>query len=404
MDKIKTLFKNKKILISVIAVLVIIGSIGGYFVYDTNRKNTIGDKMTITFTDVKAVEYGTKDYDVKKELVKEVKDAELTDVPKIDTMKIGEITLTFNLKKDDVTKEVEHTIKIVDTKGPEISLETDSKELTVGDEYDIKSNITSVKDPVDGAVELNDKSLEVNKEATEEYLKLKKEEITDETKIADYKLSDFLIETTKDEDEKEVTNLYLKNCYYIDGSVDTSKSGENKITVTAIDKNGLKTVKEFTVTVKEKEVEQPTTSVGGGSYTSNGGGYSSGGSSNNGGSSSYVGSKQDIVNTALAQVGKSYQLGASGPNAFDCSGLIYYAYSQNGWSIPRYPESGGTRISFNDIQIGDILYMPNGGSGTPHVALYIGNNQFVEAKNPSQGVGYFMMYYGVQPDWQFIRY
>lgn len=333
----------------------------------------------ITFTDMKEVEYGTKDYDVKKELIKEIKNCELSgDVPKLDTTKVGETKLVFTLSKSDVTKEVEHTIKIVDTKAPEITLEADSKELTVGDEYDIKTNITSVKNVVDGDISFDDKVSEINKKATEEYTKLREDEVkfkdvNGEAKFADHKLDDFFIETTRNEESgEETTQLFLKNCYYINGSVDVATAGEYTMNVVAVDKNRLKTVKEFTITVKEKEVEKPIVSNG-----NNGGS-----SSSNGGGTVQRGSKQDIVNTALAQVGKPYQLNANGPNAFDCEGLIWYAYTQNGWNIPQHVFSGGTTIPADQLQPGDIIRLPN----KRHVMLYIGNDQVVQALNPQQGI------------------
>lgn len=316
--------------------------------------------MSITFTETKEVEYGTKDYDVQKELIKEVRNAELKEVPVIDTMKIGDQTLKFVLVKDNLEKEVDYKISIKDTKAPEIEFKEDSIELTVGDEFDIKSNINSVKDPIDGDIKENDKALELNKKATEEYNKLKKEDIKDDTKVAEKALNDFLIEDIKDKEEK---NLYLKNCYYIDGSVDTEKADEYTITIVVVDKNGLKSTSEYKVTVKEKEVEKPQTSVGSGSYTSNSNGNvssSGGGNSSSGGNSSVSVSKQGIsavINSALGQVGTSYVWGGSAPGGFDCSGLIFWAFNSNGYSIPRAVNGAGYSIGTNlaNAQAGDIL-------------------------------------------------
>lgn len=406
MNRLKELYKDKKIIIGTVIIGILIVCIGGYFIYDNNKKQEIIDKMSISFNDVKEVEYGIKDYDVQKELVKEIKDATLKEVPKIDTSKVGEQVLKFILTQDNLEKEVEYKITIKDTKAPEIKFKEDSIELTVGDEFDIKSNIESVKDIVDGDIKENEKALELNKKATEEYNKLNKEDIKDNTKVAEKPLNEFLIEDIKDKEEK---TLYLKNCYYVDGTIDTEKADEYTIKVIAIDKNGLKSTEEYKVTVKEKEIEieqtQNNTSVnsGGNNYTSNGSTSNGGGNNSSTPAPSVnVGTKQDIINTAIAQIGKPYQRGATGPNAFDCSGLIYYAYTLNGWSIPRYPESGGTKIQYSQIQPGDIIYMPVSGNGQPHVMLFVGNGQAIEAQDA--GVVYFPLVWGVQPDWQFIRY
>lgn len=247
----KETIKNRKVVIGAVSILLILGGIGGYYMYDNHRKDTIRNNMSIIFTDVIEIEYGTKDYDIKKELVKDIENAEIKDFSKLDTSTIGEQTLTFTLVKKDVEKIVEHKVKIIDTKVPIIELVTESKEIYVNDEYDFMSNIKEVKDEVDGAISLNNDALEINKNATEEYNKLSKENISDDTKIANTPLKDFLIEDVEGKEEKV---LYLKSCYYVDGNVDTSKVGEYKINITAIDKNGIITNKTFNVIVKEKEV------------------------------------------------------------------------------------------------------------------------------------------------------
>lgn len=371
MKKIKAyLIKRKKICILGTCIVVVMIAIIGYFYYQNAQKQKTLESMKITFNDVTEIEYGTKDYDVEKKLIQEVKNAEIKDIPKVDTMKIGEQTLQFTLMKDGLEKQFEYKINVVDTKVPEIILKKDLIEITVGDTFDINSNIESIKDIVDGDISFNDKALEINKKATEEYNKLDAKEIKNDTKVANTPLNEFLIEDIHDKEEK---NLYLKNCYYIDSKVDTSKSGEYKANIITVDKNGLKTVKELTVSVKEKEVEQSQ----GDNVSANNQGSSSSQSSH---STVKKGSKQDIVNTALAQVGKRYVRDTQGPDTFDCSGLIYYAYTQNGWSIPRSLPSRATKLSsYKELQPGDIIYMPE----QHHVALYIGNEQCVEAKNSS---------------------
>lgn len=88
-----------------------------------------------------------------------------------------------------------------------------------------------------------------------------------------------------------------------------------------------------------------------------------------------------IVGAAMAQLGKPYGWGASGPNAFDCSGLMVWAYAQNGKSIPRTSQAQlaeGTSVSLDQLQPGDIIgYYP----GVTHVGMYIGNGQVVHASD-----------------------
>ncbi|RNE49774.1 hydrolase [Corynebacterium alimapuense] len=87
------------------------------------------------------------------------------------------------------------------------------------------------------------------------------------------------------------------------------------------------------------------------------------------------------VSAALAKLGSPYGWGAVGPSQFDCSGLMYWAYQQQGQSIPRTSQAqlaGGTPVSRADLQPGDIVgYYP----GVTHVGMYIGNGQLVHASD-----------------------
>jgi cell wall-associated NlpC family hydrolase len=88
---------------------------------------------------------------------------------------------------------------------------------------------------------------------------------------------------------------------------------------------------------------------------------------------------QIAVQTALAQVGKPYVWGASGPNAFDCSGLTMYSYAAAGVALPHSSsaQSGmGIPVSRDQLQPGDLVFFY---SPVSHVGMYIGNGQMVHA-------------------------
>lgn len=90
---------------------------------------------------------------------------------------------------------------------------------------------------------------------------------------------------------------------------------------------------------------------------------------------------QKIADAAMSKQGAPYVWGATGPSSFDCSGLTSWAYNQVGKSIPRTSgaqASGGTSVSLNALQPGDIISYYSGAS---HVAIYIGDGKIVHAVN-----------------------
>ncbi|MEV8042932.1 C40 family peptidase [Streptomyces griseoluteus] len=106
------------------------------------------------------------------------------------------------------------------------------------------------------------------------------------------------------------------------------------------------------------------------------------------GSSSATGSAAAIVSFVKSQVGKAYVSGATGPSAYDCSGLVQTAFKQVGISLPRVSQdqsTAGTQVSLSNLQPGDILYWGSAGSAY-HVGVYVGDGMFVGAQNPSTGV------------------
>ncbi|MFJ3662225.1 C40 family peptidase [Streptomyces sp. NPDC090119] len=115
---------------------------------------------------------------------------------------------------------------------------------------------------------------------------------------------------------------------------------------------------------------------------------STGASSTITGSSSATGSAASIVSFVKSQVGKAYVSGATGPSAYDCSGLVQTAFKQVGISLPRVSQdqsTAGTQVSLDNLQPGDILYWGSAGSAY-HVGVYVGDGMFVGAQNPSSGV------------------
>ncbi|MGY1824571.1 C40 family peptidase [Geodermatophilus sp. SYSU D00079] len=92
------------------------------------------------------------------------------------------------------------------------------------------------------------------------------------------------------------------------------------------------------------------------------------------------------VETALAQRGDPYVWAAAGPNAFDCSGLVQYAYAAAGISLPhssRMQSTMGTPVPRSALQPGDLVFFY---SPVSHVGIYVGNGQMVHASTYGQPV------------------
>jgi cell wall-associated NlpC family hydrolase len=95
-----------------------------------------------------------------------------------------------------------------------------------------------------------------------------------------------------------------------------------------------------------------------------------------------------LVSTALALRGTPYQNGGAGPTGFDCSGFTQYVYFQHGVALPRDTQDQfreGVRVNVDDLVPGDLLFFTTSSRGPSHVAIAIGNGQFVHAPS-SRGV------------------
>ncbi|BBZ16110.1 endopeptidase [Mycolicibacterium gadium] len=86
-----------------------------------------------------------------------------------------------------------------------------------------------------------------------------------------------------------------------------------------------------------------------------------------------------VIQAALSRIGSPYSWGGSGPNAFDCSGLVQWSFQQAGISLPHSSQAlanGGTPVSVDQMQPGDVV---NYYSDASHTAIYIGNGMMVHA-------------------------
>ena len=91
------------------------------------------------------------------------------------------------------------------------------------------------------------------------------------------------------------------------------------------------------------------------------------------------------LRAALTRIGDPYVWAAAGPSEFDCSGLVVWAFAQEGISLPHYTGdlwNLGTRVSQSDLEPGDLVFF----FGLDHVGIYIGDGLMVDAPAPGQDV------------------
>ncbi|MEV0031771.1 C40 family peptidase [Nocardia sp. NPDC050793] len=91
------------------------------------------------------------------------------------------------------------------------------------------------------------------------------------------------------------------------------------------------------------------------------------------------------IEAARGKIGSDYSMGATGPDVFDCSGLVQWSYEQAGVDVPRtsYQQlSSGMPVSQEDLELGDVVSFYGGG----HSGLYAGDGQVIHASTYGTGV------------------
>ena len=119
---------------------------------------------------------------------------------------------------------------------------------------------------------------------------------------------------------------------------------------------------------------------GGGDGGTGGGNPPSGG----GGNGVDIPSQGSVVDYAMSRIGCPYEWGAEGPNSFDCSGLVTWAYRQIGMYVPHQSESqysaARQRVPVSEARPGDVLWR----YGHVGIAVSYGGTHYVHA--PDRGL------------------
>ena len=117
---------------------------------------------------------------------------------------------------------------------------------------------------------------------------------------------------------------------------------------------------------------------------------------------------ETVIRWAVAQLGKPYVYGSSGPNSFDCSGLTYFCFKKVGITLPRsaydvgYSNSLGERIPYEELRRGDVVCFNTIADSdlSDHVGIYLGNGLFIHSPHTGSNVliasmtsGYYLRNY-----------
>jgi cell wall-associated NlpC family hydrolase len=105
-----------------------------------------------------------------------------------------------------------------------------------------------------------------------------------------------------------------------------------------------------------------------------------------------------VLHAAAGRVGKPYVWGATGPNAFDCSGLVQWSFAQAGIRMPRVSQQqwfAGPHVDYAHALPGDLIFWhndPTDKGNIDHVAIYAGNGMMLVAPHTGAYVEYVPVY------------
>lgn len=112
----------------------------------------------------------------------------------------------------------------------------------------------------------------------------------------------------------------------------------------------------------------------------------------------YTSGFNDVLAIADAQLGKPYVWGAAGPDAFDCSGLVYYCYYHAGiYTGERTTAEGyrqiATPITATQAKPGDLVFWISSGGVAEHIAIYVGDGRVIHSPQTGEVIKYSNIWY-----------
>ncbi len=99
----------------------------------------------------------------------------------------------------------------------------------------------------------------------------------------------------------------------------------------------------------------------------------------------------EALGVARAMLGVAYRYGGADPGGFDCSGLVWYAFSQTGIELPRTSMEifrSSQLVNPNEMQAGDLLFFTIAADKVSHIGIYDDHTRFIHAPSSGKGVSY----------------
>ncbi|CAB1249964.1 MAG: NlpC/P60 family protein [Oscillospiraceae bacterium] len=228
-------------------------------------------------------------------------------------------------------------------------------------------------------------------------LKSEKQEVQDKKQVIDQKRQEVAaLKDSVDQKQQQLTSSLEETTQFLQdiGQQETDLESKSssldaqaaKISAALNSWSGQQASASTSPAAQTTPATQTTATAASGNSGSNNSGSYSGGSSTGGSSSSSGGSSasfSSVIAKAESALGKPYVMGAAGPDAFDCSGLICWAYG-----VSRTTAQGlcneCSRISVSERQPGDLIFFQgtyNCGETVTHVGIYIGSNMMIDAED-----------------------
>ena len=310
------------IVANIMFILAIV-SLVGFQCYDKIRKDRIYNALFMTFGESNKIEYGSTAVDTVS-FVESVENGTIVDYTKeVDTTSVGVVRLKYEVSKEDVTKEFVYEVEVVDTKLPVIAFHKDTIYVYVGNNYDIKKNIKSVTDEIDGNL------------------------------------------TYVTEVPEEKTGYYTINSNY-----NYKKTGTYSVEVTAVDKNGNTANGKYNIKVINKP--QPRTVTGN---------YNGKASVD---TSSVVNAAKSLLGSRYVYGGASP---STGFDCSGFVHYVYSLFGKNLGRSTTAILYDGRAVSRENMQPGDIIVWSTMSNNSPtHVSIYVGGGTMIHAANPRKGV------------------